>query len=449
MLISWTKVANANSYRHYLDDNEPVKDKNLEVKLTDLPSGKHTYTVVAIPNSASKKYTESEPATVSFEIVGKFALAEGEVTYNSVQALLLDQGTNDYYVGIVPRSDSYMSDADLISYVNSNSSAQRKELKGLDGNRQEVFFSGLQPNTHYVVVAYDSGATDTAYKIFVCTNVDPTPGTKGNVFPFGVSTEKGYYDVDKLGDISRYNSGWTADNQMCWACTSAGMIAWWLDDYKLKTGEAYKLTPENILPEKSACYVTPVMDIFASACNNYAGAADGLDWFMTGIEVNEYATDGDVMLGWRFNENYKYWKGGFMGMTREEARSYLVTNASAHYSYDDPKDYNLTYNVQNNIPMDCTEEESARLFSEVMLDALKQGPSYLSWGGMHAIACWGAEYEVNAQGTPIITYLYMTENSPANDPDHKQYRKICPKVTTRMGAQVIYRMTNLKGWRTN
>lgn len=369
-------------------------------------------TTIEADDIATMEFLQEEegkdPETPDYPVTGDLTLKSGEVTSSTVQALITADADMAYYVGIVPRQE-YMTDAQLINYVNTQSDAQRKELTGLGDREQEVFFSNLSANTNYIIVAYVASSTDKALKSYVCTSVDLTPGTTGSVFPFAVSEEGGFYDVNKVGDkLRNYNSSWTSDQDMCWACSCAGMLAWWLDDYKRKTGEDYPLTP-GVLPEKSACYSTPVMDIFLNACNNLAGSSDAIQWFMSGVEYNTMVNSED----WRFKESYPYWKGGFMGMSTDEMRKYILTNTHAHPSYATPDEYIYSYNVMFSIDADATVDESAKRFSEIFLDALKQGPSYLCFDGHHALTCWGADYKILEDGTPRITYLYIGENSPA------------------------------------
>lgn len=159
-----------------------------------------------------------------------------------------------------------------------------------------------------------------AVRFYTCTDIDRTPGTSGSIFPFGVSQTEGFYDVDKLtSGVNSYKSTWINDDVMCWACAYAGILQWWLDDYKIKTGQDWEMRHPDAFPEKSLCYSTPLMDVFMDACNNLPGAAQDVLWFMSGKDTNTIVNDEQ----WQFKESYKYWKGGFMGMTEKEAKSYF------------------------------------------------------------------------------------------------------------------------------
>lgn len=409
--VSWTEVPNAVKYRHYLDDNEPTLDEATEISLEGLSEGTHTYSVVAVPGDTDS-FKESLPATASFEVEGNtpgetstFKIRPGEATSTTIP-YIVSGAEGDYYVGIVPRTKEYVSDKDLIEYINSNPGAQRKKLSG---NTEGESFTGLKPNTHYIIAAYPVDSQDKATRFFTCTEVDLTPGTSGSIFPFGVSETEGFYDVDKVfyDVIKQIRPDWVNDDNMCWACASSGLLQWWLDDYKRKTGKDWIMKNPEAIPEKSACYVTPIMDVYMDGCNNLPGSAEGILWFMSGTESNTYVNNTD----WQFKESYKYWKGGFMGMTEKEAKSYMNLKKEANYSYDDPDSYIYTYLLSNSLPKNCKADEARDIFTRLIFETLKEGPSWVGMHGMHALSLWGADYVVSKDGTPEITALYICENS--------------------------------------
>ena len=379
-----------------------------------------------------------------------------DITAKSLKVVFKAKDAEKYYIGIV-RRNGFKSDAELITYVNGQADAQRTEVTGANGEAVEATFNNLEPNTNYVVVAYPVNATDAASKHFTITTLDLTPNTSGTVFPAGVTARGGFYDIDKVNDdnkLSGLGYGWTSDKDMCWACTDAGLISWWLDDYKSKTGNDYPLTP-GVVPAQSAAYSSPVMDVFMNAYYNNAGGVEGILWFMEGVEYNQ-TQEGE----WMYRESYPHWKGGFAGMEKDEFRqNYLVLNARAHYSYDSPEYYMYTYNVGCSLSKGAEEAEAKKVFSEDLLAALQQGPAYASWGGAHAINIWGADYRINSNGEPEITHLYVADNTaPSADNDLQRCevkyaydskigrQKVCAGITLMDGTkQTVTLVTNIRG----
>lgn len=407
--ISWNTVPNAARYRHYLDDNDPVLDEATEIILEGLSEGTHTYTVVAVPGDTDS-YKESQPATVSFEVErnvddGTFNIRAGEVTSTAIP-YIVSGAEGDYYVGIVPRTKEFISDKDLIEYIATNPGTQRKQLSG---DSEGESFTGLTPNTHYIVAAYPVDSKDKASRFYTCTELDLTPGASGSIFPFGVSETEGFYDVDKVyyDGLKNIRPDWVSDQEMCWACSSSGILQWWLDDYKRKTGEDWPMKYPDAIPEKSVCYTTPIMDVYMEGCNNLPGSSEGILWFMSGKQDNTFVNNTD----WQFKESYKYWQGGFMGMTEKEAKSYLNIKKEAHYPYDDPDTYIHTFLISNSLPKNCTATQARDIFTPLIFEILKEGPAWVGMHGMHALSLWGADYVVHDDGTPEITALYICENS--------------------------------------
>lgn len=426
--ISWNKVENATSYRQVLDNEAPVENNNTSTMFVNLAEGNHTFTVTAL--SSDSKYSESAPATVTFEIdipkpESKQIISVTGVKSNSINAEI--KAVNEpYYIGIVPRSREYISDEALIESVNKNST--RREIAA-GNNNQAITFDGLEADTNYIIVAYPQ-KSGKVIRYFTRTYIDLTPGSKGTIWAPGVDEKSGFIDVDKVGDLGPY--GWTLyvdeyhlspgdipsndDSGLCWACTATGLIQWWVNDYKNKTGQDYPMRFPEAIAEKSKCYSTPFMDIIndAFAWNEGASCHDAIKWFFAGYydhPVLGNPTDPKACntVGAPHRPDYKYWRGGFFGMTFEEAQSYIVCNAQANDGYD-WYNHNMFYSCSHSIPKDATIDEAAEIFSKLNIEAFMEGPVYIAFA-RHAMSAWGADYEILADGTPRITRIRYCENT--------------------------------------
>lgn len=216
------------------------------------------------------------------------------------------------------------------------------------------------------------------------------PGDTGYVFPPGVSLNGGFVDVDKVKDLTRY--GYTGtDEELCWACSTAGMIQWWLNDYREATGHPYPL--RIALPAESKCYSTPVMDVLAQAFYHDAGRPDYVfQWFFMGMpnSVASYTLNGHPA----FNSAYTYVQGNFADMPKEDYGKYISKELNSYYLYSGLSE----------------SEERVKASADIM-GWLYDGPVYLSINrGNHALSCWGVKYTVDKNSNPIITRIYYAEN---------------------------------------
>ncbi len=311
--------------------------------------------------------------------------------------------------GIVPASAGLNSDSELRAYIDNNTGAQ-KQTVATEGDISTAFacksieFSKLSPATEYIVVSYDKSSPTTLYRNYVTTAAAPAPGTKGSIFPSGVSSTTGFIDVDKVRNLDKYGySG--SDSELCWACTAAGAIQWWLNDYEKTTGSAYKLNmPFD--PQESKCYKTPVMDVLVQAFTHSAGDAfKTFLWFAEGLKKNQ-VNNGIKLL----NESYPDWHGGFLGMTHGEAYSYLQSATKASSAYADGR---YTYNQIENLK-GLSSTDTRKYMSDVLYNSLKVGPLMMVIGGSHAVSCWGADYIVESDGSINVTHLYIGENDPVD-----------------------------------
>lgn len=105
-------------------------------------------------NGNVEKFDTQNIDKISFQettVQSNVSIKSGKAS--STEIPYITEGTaGEYYVGIVPRSKEFKSDVDLIEYINSNLEAQRKNHSA-DSSTES--FTGLTPNSHYIIAAYD------------------------------------------------------------------------------------------------------------------------------------------------------------------------------------------------------------------------------------------------------------------------------------------------------
>lgn len=402
--LNWSMVEGASYYGWRVDDNvKLLTTSGYQCGISDLTVGDHTVKLWAYPASGSG-YKESIPfeATLTADLVMRTSVISQDK--NSVSVTVTANTSEPCTVGIVP--GSIKGAADQINYVNTNADSQRMTYDAVPGKAQSVNFAGLNPDTEYNVVAFLSDATDNVFATNVKTHADLNPGDKGSIFPAGVSANGGWVDVDKVTDLSPY--GWTGqDNLMCWACTISGMVQWWLNDYKAKTGHDFET--KYPIPTESKCYSTPIMDLYVDYYQHRGGSMfDRIKWFFAPVDYNTGDEEGKIL-----NESLPNWKGGFAGMTKDEAQSLMIVNEKSSDGYNPPP-----YDFNIRVDRGKTDDETMKIFSQRIIDALRQGPLALSLVGsaggstVHGVSCWGADYEVLSDGSLKVTELYIGENDP-------------------------------------
>lgn len=386
-LIKWDAVPNAYYYYYSLDGATEVSTYDTFLNVQNLAPGKHNIYVVAVPSD--ERLAESERGTLDFTIELSIAITQNSVgTDNAVIKLTPSSSTVAYLAAVLP--SDVTTDADRISQVRtlaaSNSSLRHT-------GAATVTFSNLTPGTSYQVVAFQEQNPTNVYKsIFNTTNNSYKPGDVAYVFPPGVSLDGGYVDVDKVGDVTKY--GWKGnDEELCWVCSTAGMIQWWLNDYKSATGKDYPM--KIALPATSQCYSTPVMDVLVQAFYHDAGDPTyPLQWFFSGMpnSVGSYTVNGHAA----FDTDYVNVNGNFLGIPRADYSKY-IPNAKKINSWG-------RYNT-------LTEAQLKVQASADFIQWLTNGPLYIEIkGGGHALTCWGVRYKVDTNGNPIIDKIYFAEN---------------------------------------
>lgn len=222
-----------------------------------------------------------------------------------------------------------------------------------------------------------------------------TPGQTGTVFAYGTDRESGWYDVDKV--YQRAGEIWPGANDglMCWACSTAGCLQWWIDEYEKEFG--HKPDLKYAVPETSEHYSTPMMDIMVSTFPGDAyDAYKAYQWFFTPIARPENMSNNGHPT---FLDDSPYRYGGFL----QRDQTFVTAYAKKYTAYE-------------LFPSTDTAEEIERKFSSLLLSLLSEGAIEITVNrGFHSILLWGADYVVKDDGTRKITRLYLCENdSPTN-----------------------------------
>lgn len=405
-VVQWYSISNASAYEWTLDGGAPTRTTATQFSVNNLKEGKHTVTVCAISDG---DYENSENAVAELNAGFRLMTTINKAERTSVNVTFRSNSDQDYMVAVVPESVG-RDEKGRVEYINSNAEAcQRQTVKG--AAETSLTISNLKEGTSYYVVAFRNDL-DYSFATAFTTAMDMVPGAKGSIFPNGVSATEGFVDVDKVGDTTPLGLDDSADqsgkgggdDEMCWACTAAGLSQWWLDEYKRVTGNDYQLLYP--LPSHNI-YSTDIMEALVSAYPNTAGdALMTIQWFFTGVERNS------ILNGLKtYNELYPYWKGGFMGMTAEEAAKYINTSQEASDGYpvgEWPYIYHCIYSLRN---LDNTQAK--KKFSRIMIETLREGPLGVIIPS-HSVGIWGCDYEVDQDGDPIVTAVYVGENGRVN-----------------------------------
>ena len=109
------------------------------------------------------------------------------------------------------------------------------------------------------------------------TNISFTHFEKSEaVFAKGVSHTSGWYDVNKKGDGTTLHG----DALMCWAASSANMIAWWQDRYS----ETYGNLPSGAVSGTGDEYELALFELYQQHWKNNYGSEVyfGIPWYFSG-----------------------------------------------------------------------------------------------------------------------------------------------------------------------
>lgn len=378
--VSWKPVAGAGRYFWRFDSGTTSTTDETSYTFKNLALGSHKFSVQAKAASGSSN-TDSEFATIEFVLrsdTQDMRIFIQNFGHDSAR-VLFHPGKAEYYkVALFPAS-SDVTDAEIISRFSNLSGEEILTVT----QKTEKVFSGLKESTEYVVAAMPCDKSDVVYRRSFITEAKPEVGATLQIFPPGVSKTAGFVDVDKVGD-TEYGS----DRELCWACEAAGMVQWWINQYKASTGKDYPF--KVAYPQESRYYATPVMDVISQAYTHQAGDLPGtIKWFFCGVEHPESQFCNDLP---KFNLDYENVKGGFMGLTENEM------------------DLFGEYASVVDIFAGMNSEQMKATFCEKMLGWLRYGPVYVCLAGNHALSAWGAEYTIQANGQKVITKLYISEN---------------------------------------
>lgn len=384
----WERVEGAAHYAYSIDGADEATTADVSINLRSLGPGKHSLAVAAVPSVEDKTLKRSETSTIDFDVAFKITIKQVSVGREDAEFSFTPGYDNiEYLAAVIPSSIG--TDVERIAKV--------RTLAAADGSLRHtgsttVKFGNLTSGENYQVVAFeaDSNAPTVYTERFMTMSDSYKPGASGTIFPPGVDQNGGFIDVDKVGSLTKYGySG--SDDELCWACSTAGMIQWWLNDYKRATGEEYRL--RIALPEKSQCYSTPVMDVLAQAFYHDAGNPTYvMQWFFTGMpqKISSYTVNNHPA----FNADYEHVNGNFANFTKADYDKYISKEQNSYYLYKD-----------------MTESEVKVRASADIIGWLKAGPVYLSINrGNHAITLWGVKYTVDINSNPIITQVYFAEN---------------------------------------
>lgn len=380
--VSWKPVAGADSYFWRFDSGMTSITDETSYTFKNLTLGSHKFAVQAKAATGSNN-TDSEFATIEFVL-----RSDTQDMHIFIQnfghdfaRVLFNPGKAEYYkVALFPAS-STITDAEIINNFGNLSGDEIHTVT----QKSENTFTGLKESTEYIVAAIPCDNANVVYRKSFTTEAKPTEGATLQIFPPGVSRTAGFVDVDKVGDTE-----YGHDGELCWACEAAGMVQWWINQYKASTGKDYPFKVSY--PQESKYYSTPVMDVISQAYTHQAGDLPGtIKWFFCGVEHPESHFCNNLP---QFNLDYENVKGGFMGFSSNEM------------------DLFGEYASVVNIFAGMNSEQVKDSFTDKMLGWLRYGPVYLCLAGNHALCAWGAEYTIQANGQKLITKLYISENDP-------------------------------------
>lgn len=385
MVAQWDSVANANHYAYSINGGQETSTTATMLSFGGFAPGLYRLTVAAVPTGAN--FLRSADCVVEFEVTFKVNIKQTMIGLKQASFTLTPSHRDIHYLAaVIPATVS--TDNERIAQVRMLASSDATLRHIGDAT---VSFDNLEQGANYQIVVFQEENPKIVYADRFTTNTEAyKPGTTGYIFPPGVDLNGGYVDVDKVGKLDKY--GYTGtDEELCWACSTAGMIQWWLDDYKRATGNSYPLC--IALPQQSKCYSTPIMDVLAQAFYQDAGNPNYvLQWFFSGMPnaIGSYNINGHAA----FNTSYAYVQGNFACMSRTEYAKYVSKELYSYFLYKD-----------------LSESEVKVRASADIISWLKDGPLYIAInGGNHALTCWGVKYTVDINSKPIITHIYFAEN---------------------------------------
>lgn len=387
--ISWNAVPNASGYEYSIDRGGVVKTNACTVTVP-AEAGSHTVSVIAKGDNVTYFDSEAGKATYAYS-ADNIVITQEEVTYSSIKAKFApSNATAEYYCAIIPAADA-KTDADITNYFNNLATKTAKT------GTFTLTAQNLTASTNYVAAAVFKGNESIVFKwsMRTATNNTFNPGDTGSVFAYGCDRNSGWYDVDKI--YAKASEIWpgASDSNMCWACSVAGCLQWWIDEYEKEFGSkpAFKYD----IPATSSHYSTPIMDIMVSTFPD--GAYDAkwaYNWFFIPIKNPDSMTNNGEPT-FKADSPYKY--GGFLERDKEFSDKYATK-----------------YTAYELFPLSDPADKIEKTFNDLIFNLLDQGVVEITVNNaVHSVICWGVDYVVKSDGTRKVTKMYIAENgSPSN-----------------------------------
>lgn len=380
--ISWDAVPNASQYRYVVDKGQ---EKIVNKTSVSLPAEVGTHTIAVQAVGDGELYLDSEAGTASYTYSNYFVEVNvSDVTATSIKASFAPSSTVfSYYVAAIPASQ-VSNDASIISYFKA------KDFEAHTG-AYTLTATDLQASTDYVVAAYVAD-NEVVFKKTARTESDQTfePGDSGSVFAYGCDRNSGWYDVDKI--YNNASSIWpgATDGLMCWACSTAGTLQWWMDEYKKEFGSLPEM--RYVIPETSQYYSAPMMEIMVSTFPDDAyDARKAYEWFFIPINNPAGYTNNEHPL---FKEDSPYKYGGFIPRDRAFVDA-----------------YSKKYTAWELFPTSDSADKIEETFNNLIFDLLAEGAVEITVNkGIHSLMLWGVDYVVKPNGKRSVIRLYIAEN---------------------------------------
>lgn len=220
-------------------------------------------------------------------------------------------------------------------------------------------------------------------------------------FAEGVTTEKGWYDVNKVG------RGENGDINMCWAAAASNILQWWQDRYI----EAGNTLPEGAVSGPGTTYELALMDVFYSQWNNMKGGhvPEAIPWYFEGVYYGKMHAEGSV--AYPLEEN----SGGYF----KDVWSDIYPHLYHDYSYMFDMYTQLYVSEWNNYALwgsgsGLWGKDRLKKFSELVVTAIDRGMASMTvalasnLGSLHhSVTLWGYEIDNN---TGLLTRIWITDS---------------------------------------
>lgn len=227
------------------------------------------------------------------------------------------------------------------------------------------------------------------------------PQGKEIVFAKGVSVEKGWYDVNKVG------RGDNGDINMCWAAAASNIIQWWQDRYV----EAGNTLPPQAVNGPGQTYELALMEMFHQQWNNSHGGhvPEAVPWYFEGVYYGKTATPGSQSSP----------LPGYSGGVFKDVWQDIYPHLYHGYSYLLDMYTNLYVGEFNNYYIwgngtSLRGQERLKVFTDLVVTFIERGVVALTISLspqlrslLHATTLWG--YEID-HDTGCLTRIWLTDS---------------------------------------